>query len=141
MKRIRLSKNFHLDEYIPKELYLKWQHKPHVLIGLLDYKLILADQMLRDKFGSTTINNWYIGGNRNWSGIRTPESPYYSPTSQHSMGRASDKVFKDVTAYEVRSYIKMHFRALGITCIEENVSWVHSDCRWTNKDELHLVYP
>ncbi len=141
MKRIRLSRNFHLDEYIPKELYLKWQHKPHVLIGLLDYKLILADQMLRDKFGSTTINNWWIGGNRNWSGIRTPESPYYSPTSQHSMGRASDKVFKDVTAHEVRSYIKMHYRALGITCIEENVSWVHSDCRWTNKEELHLVYP
>lgn len=141
MKRIRLSKNFHLDEYIPKELYLKWQHKPHVLIGLLDYKLILADQMLRDKFGSTTINNWWIGGNRNWSGIRTHESPYYSATSQHSMGRASDKVFKDVTVHEVRSYIKMHYRALGITCIEENVSWVHSDCRWTNKEELHLVYP
>jgi hypothetical protein len=141
MKRIQLTKNLWLDEYIPENLYKRLQKKPHILIGLLDRRLVMADQMLRDHFGPVTINNWWYGGERNWSGIRTPESPYYSPTSQHSMGRASDKVFKDVTAHEVRSYIKMHYRALGITCIEENVSWVHSDCRWTNKEELHLVYP
>ena len=83
MNRIGLTKNLWLDEYIPKELYLKFEKKPHILIGLIDRRLVMADQLLRDKFGSVTINNWWNGGNRNWSGIRTPDSPVYSQTSQH----------------------------------------------------------
>ncbi len=141
MKRFKLSKNFYLDEYIPKSLYLKWEHSPTVLFGILDYRMIKANQMLRDKFGPVIINNWWHGGDRQWSGFRTPDSPHYSPTSQHSHGRASDKLFTEATAYEVRKYIKMHYKALGITCIEENVDWVHTDFRWTNKGELHIVYP
>ncbi len=141
MNRIKLTNNLWLDEYIPRELYLKFKDKPHILIGLLDRRLVMADQMLRDVFGSVTINNWFVGGERNWSGIRTPDSPYYSETSQHSWGRASDKLFKNVTAQEVREYIKGMYEELGITCIEENVSWVHSDVRWTRSTDLLIVYP
>ena len=139
-KRIQLTTNLWLDEYIPKELYLKLEHKPHILIGLLDKRLIYADQRLRNHFGPVTINNWWYGGERNWSGIRTPDSPYYSPTSQHN-GRASDKVFGYFPAEEVRDYIKMHYLSLGITCIEANVSWIHSDVRWTRSNKLLIVYP
>lgn len=141
MKRIQLTKNLWLDEYIPENLYKRLQKKPHILIGLLDRRLVMADQMLRDHFGPVTINNWWIKGDRNWSGIRTPDSPYYSETSQHSWGRASDKLFKNVTAQEVREYIKGMYEELGITCIEENVSWVHSDVRWTRSTDLLIVYP
>jgi hypothetical protein len=141
MNRIGLTKNLWLDEYIPKELYLKFEKKPHILIGLLDRRLVIADQLLRDKFGSVTINNWWNGGNRNWSGIRTPDSSYYSQTSQHSWGRGSDKIFTNATAQEVREYIKGMYEELGITCIEENVTWVHSDVRWTRSNELLIVYP
>ena len=141
MKRIKLTDNFWLDEYIPKHLYEQFWQRSHILIGLLDRRLIIADQLLRDKFGPVTINNWWYGGNRNWSGIRTIESPYYSQTSQHSWGRASDKIFKEVSADEVRTYIKGLYEELGITCIEEDVSWVHSDVRWTKSSELLLVYP
>lgn len=139
--RIQLTKNFWLDEYIPKELYESLAHKPDILIGLLDKININADQILRDKFGPVTINNWWFGGERNWSGIRTPDSPYYSKTSQHSFGRASDKIFSYASAEEVRNYIKIHYKTLGITCIEANVSWTHSDVRWTRSDELLIVYP
>lgn len=140
MKRIKLTANLWLDEYIPKGLYVKYSGRPHILIGALDKRLIESDQKLRDVFGSVLINNWWTGGNRNWSGIRTPDSSYYSPTSQHSFGRASDKIFK-APAAEVREYIKKNWKQLGITCIEENVGWVHSDVRWWDKDELLLVYP
>jgi hypothetical protein len=141
MKRVQLTKNLWLDEYIPSELYHEFKSKPHILTGLLDRRLIMADQMLRDHFGPVTINNWWDEGSRNWSGIRTESSSYYSYTSQHTWGRASDKIFKDVTAQEVREYIKGMYEELGITCIEENVSWVHSDVRWTRSTELLIVYP
>jgi len=138
MERIKLTDNLFLDEYIPKDLYLKYSSVPHILIGLLDARLIEADQKLRDVFGSVTINSWWNGGDRNWSGLRTPDSSFYSPTSQHSFGRASDKLFA-VPAEEVRQYIQEHWQELGITCIEDRVSWVHSDVRyWTGGELLRL---
>jgi len=142
MQRISISKNFYLDEYIPEHLYHQFESKPHILIGLLDKRLITADQRLRNAFGPVTINNWVDGGDRNWSGIRTPDSPFYSATSQHSWGRASDKIFSNATPEEVRDYIKLNWKKLGITCIEENVGWVHSDVRYIMKqEELLLVFP
>jgi hypothetical protein len=115
--------------------------REYILTGLLDERLIKSDQGLRNTFGPVTINNWWDGGERNWSGIRTPDSPYYSPTSQHTSGRASDKLFSRISAYEVREFIKaMHF-SLGITCIEDNVSWVHSDVRWVKNNELLIIQP
>ncbi|MFH2141061.1 MAG: hypothetical protein ABIJ97_01465 [Bacteroidota bacterium] len=142
MARVQLSTNFYLDEYIPKEMYSKYIHKPHILIGLIDPRLVKADQMLRDHFGPVTINNWFHNLERNWSGLRTPESTYYSPTSQHTFGRASDKLFKDADAEEVREYIKKEWKKLGITCIEADVSWVHSDVRFImSQNDLLIVKP
>ena len=142
MERVALNKYFYLDEYIPKELYKRFQKKPHILIGLLDVRLLNSDFLLREKFGPITINNWWNGGNRNWSGLRTLDSPYYSPTSQHSFGRASDKIFHSATVGEVREDIKEYWEEYGIMCIEENVTWIHSDVRlWKDGAELLIVYP
>jgi hypothetical protein len=137
MKKIALTNNLFLHEYIPKELYEKYEErKPHYLIGMLDKKLITVDQFMRERYGKVTINNWFYGGNRNWSGIRTSDSSYYSQFSQHTYGRASDKLFKEATAEEVRSDIKENYinfyRELGLSCIENNVSWPHSDVRYHN---------
>lgn len=139
--RISIAKNLFLDEYIPKSLYLKYEKSTHILIGLLDNRLVKADQMLRDEFGVVTINNWWNGGDRNWSGLRTSESSDFSPTSQHSYGRASDKLFANTPAEIVRQYIEQNWQILGITCIEINVSWVHSDVRWWNGSGLLKVTP
>ena len=98
MNRVQLTNNLFLDEYIPESLYRKYESKPHILVGLIDKCLVLADQMLRKEFGPVTINNWWSGGDRNWSGVRTSDSSYFSQTSQHSLGRASDKIFRNATA-------------------------------------------
>ena len=38
--------------------------------------------------------------------------------------------------------IKENYQILGITCIEDNVSWVHSDVRQLyNTKTLLIVYP
>jgi len=129
MNRIQLTTHLFLDEYIPKELYLKYEKNSYVLIGLIDRELVKADQLLRNRFGIVTINNWWKGGERQWSGLRTMDSPDWSPTSQHTFGRASDKLFKTATSRVVLDYISANYKTLGITCIESNVAWVHSDVR------------
>ena len=157
MDRIALTKNLFLDEYIPRELYLQHYNKPNRLIGLIDDRLPLADQALRDKFGSVTINNWWglsdeqfnIEINkpskerwlRNESGLRLPGTETGAKLSQHFFGRASDKLFKNATAEEVREYIKKWYHILGITCIEDKVSWVHSDLRYVRGTDLLIVKP
>lgn len=142
MNRIKLAPNLYLDEYIPKSLYLKYVGREHILAGLIDQSLVKADQMLRDEFGAVTINNWWDGGTRAWSGLRLPESPDYSLTSQHTYGRASDKLFEKYGAQQVRDFIAKNWKQLGITCIEANVSWVHSDVRFVqNQSNLLIVYP
>lgn len=102
MERNQLTTNFYLDEYIPKALYLKYEKNQMLLIGLIDRQLVKADQLLRNYFGPITINNWWMDGLRQWSGIRTVDSIDFSETSQHNFGRASDKIFKEVTVEEVR---------------------------------------
>jgi len=132
MKRIRLTKNLYLDEYIPREMYEKYPAS--ILIGLLDERQVESDQLLRDRLGPVVINNWYIGGDRNWSGLRVPESRYYKMLSQHSFGRASDKVFTNVAAREVIEDIKKHEERYLVNALEDfnGITWVHTDSRWND---------
>jgi len=143
MKRIKLTNNLFLDEYIPKEIYEANIHRPVILHRLINPKLIVADQKLRDEFGPITINNWWNGGNRNASGVRRPScsGKYWSELSDHSTGNASDKIFRDATAEEVREFIKLNHLKLGITSIEDKVSWVHSSVGWTGVNYLYIFKP
>ena len=61
MERIKLSKNFYLDEYIPEGLYREFEHKKHILIGLVDKRLIAADQKLR-KVQTRIVLFWHLSG-------------------------------------------------------------------------------
>lgn len=140
--RIALTKYLNLDEYIPKELYLKYEKAPHKLIGMLDKRLIDSDHLLRIEFGPVIINNWWNGnGDRNWSGIRTPGSPYYSFTSQHPWGRASDKIFIESKPHIVNKYIEENWIELGITAIEKQATWNHTDTRWYRGNKLLIFKP
>lgn len=147
MKTYKITDNLWLHEYIPELLYKKFcEVKPHYLMNMIDPRLFEADQFMRDRFGPVTINNWHSEGEREWSGIRTHGSPYYKIFSEHSYGRGSDKIFKQVIAEEVREDIIENYdtmyRQLGVTCIEANVSWVHSDLRaLLYPGELLIVYP
>lgn len=137
--RIQLSKNLFLDEYIPKELYLKAENAEE-LIKLINPKLIEADQKLRDVFGPVTINNWWGSGDRNYSGFRPINCKIGAKGSDHKFGNASDKIFKNATADQVRKYIRKEFKNLGITKIEDDVSWVHSSVAKTDVSYLKIFY-
>ncbi len=150
MKRIQLTNNLNLDEYIPRDIYMREgfsdysMYPDDIWIAILKRKLnpelIRADQKLRELFGPVIINNWWHGGEREYSGFRPVNCSVGSQLSDHREGNASDKIFQNYPAQEVRDYIKKHHDELGITLIEANVNWVHSAVSWID-NPIKIVYP
>jgi len=130
------SKYFKIHELVPKAMYEKYGEKAWRYV---DVRLIETIDKLKEHFnlGTMTINNYYWGGNREWSGIRTPDSPNYSYGSQHSFANAFDIVFSDYSAEEVRNYILENLDEFEyIKGMELQVSWLHIDVR--NEDKIVL---
>jgi len=144
MVRIQVLKNFYLDEFIDKKTYLKYEAKGELwkLRLCIDNRVFDGVQLLRDMLGvPLTINNWSTCGDRNWSGLRTENSPYYSKTSQHSYGRAVD-IISGLGGELMRKFIDKHwvdFRKY-FTTVEGNVEWLHIDCRIVdNNNKINIV--
>lgn len=149
--RIQLSKNLYLDEYIPKDLYLSSTQEE--LIKLINPKLIKSDQILRDIFGPVVINTWWDNMHDNipdedqhmsfYRGFRPANCKIGARFSDHKKGTASDKLFKNATANDVRKYIceNDNYKKLGITKIEMNVSWVHTSVQYTGKPQILKFFP
>lgn len=126
--------NFKLYELVPPKVYEAWGLQAW---QFLDQLALMSLQEIRAELGIVTVNDWKWGGNREWSGLRTPDSPYYSPFSQHTFGRAFDCLIKGVTADEARQAIrdgKQNGKFQFINAIEVDVDWLHFDVR--NVDPL-----
>ena len=131
------SKHFAPHELVSKAIYEARGDKAYQCI---DERLLMVIDRLRDLFKcSLTINSYGWGGAWEWSGLRTSDSPYYSPTSQHTFGRAVDIIVKVYIAEESRSKVRTWFHQgmfLGIVdsiTMEEDVDWLHIDIRNNNK--------
>ena len=136
------SKRFKIQELVPLHLY-NLLHED-ALWNLFDEGLIKSIDAIKEKFpnGSIIINNYAWSGTRTQSGIRTKDSKYYSEGSMHSVGKAVDMVFTKYTADEVREYIlKNQGEFPFIRRIEEDVSWLHIDCKYTGNDDIITFKP
>lgn len=132
-------KHFAIHELVPPHVFhtrgeLAWE--------LLDERLLITLDRLRERYGKMTVNNYFWGKEREWSGLRTKESPYYSQFSQHSFGRAADCLFADHKTEDVRNDIinsphDPSFELIG--SVELGVSWLHFDVR--NCDRIKTYYP
>ena len=135
-----INKLFGMDEmksellnYIPEHFFVQ---------ELVDKK---THQIRGDK-AIQLVNNWHNGGSRQWSGLRTKESPYYSSYSQHSFGRAIDFITPNFDVHQIREDIKKFPNEVAfqyITAIEdfEGMTWVHIDVRnWDKKNKGLLVF-
>ena len=131
---------FKAQELVPPSIYEKMGESSLVLID--DRALQTLDQ-LRRTLGPCTVNDWCFGGKFKQSGLRTPESKHFSPTSQHTFGRAMDCKFRDHSAEEVRQFIIKDITNRDsfpfITFIENDVDWLHFDVR--NGDRLTVWSP
>ena len=120
---------FQIQELVPPKIFEKRAERSW---ELLDERLLFALDQLRGRYGKMTVNNWRWGGDRMWSGLRTPGSPFYSSHSQHSFGRAADILFDDVSAEDVRKDIQVMPDApeFNLICaVELDVPWLHIDIR------------
>ena len=132
-------KHFIIEELVSEGTFTKRGNKSW---QLLDERLLITLDRLRERYGSMTVNNWKWGQDRSWSGLRTVDSPWFSTYSQHSFGRAADCLFKETTAEAVRQDILADpdgptFKLIG--SIELGVSWLHFDVR--NCDRIFAFKP
>lgn len=128
------SKYFKIEELVPEELYKRYGDK---CWDFLDPRLLESIDVIKERFpkGVIIINDWLWNKNRNWSGIRTSDSPYYSPGSMHSWGKAVDMIFSKYDPEEVRRDIINNPDIYPyIKGLELDISWVHIDTR--NQKEL-----
>ena len=128
-----ISKYFKAHELVPLQLFNLLNET--LCMQMVDDKLIVSIDAIKERFpdGTMTINNYMWNGDRGWSGIRTKGSPYYSPTSQHSIGKAIDAVFSKYDIEEVRQYILDNPTEFPhIKGMELDVSWLHIDVRDSN---------
>jgi len=133
------SKYFRLHELVDRTTYENYGEKTW---EFFDPSLLKVLDRIKEKFnkGTMTINNWYWRGDRQYSGLRTPESPYYSYTSMHSWGKAFDAVFSAYSAEHVRQYILDNIVDFQeIKGIEIDISWLHIDTR--NREDLITFKP
>ena len=137
---MQVSKNFHIKEFVPKEIWQRWGKRS---IWFVDPKIIKVAQALRNEFGPMIIN----GGNYNQSGFRPMSTKIGGKLSQHRFGRAIDCKFKDMTVQDVYSAIlknESHWMKKGITTLENinaTPSWLHVDCRNTGSSKILIVNP
>lgn len=131
---------FKIQELVPRKVY---EERGESAWELLDDRLLMQLDALRRNFGPITLNDWHLGGTRQWQVLRTPDSPDYTPYSQHTFGRAADcKLQLPHTARDVRRLIRADrhnpiFRY--VKAIELNVSWLHIDVR--NCDRIKCFNP
>lgn len=125
-----VSKHFKAHELVPLQIFNLLNES--LCMALIDDKLIKSIDAIKERFpdGSMSINNYMWNGDRGWSGIRTKGSPWYSATSQHTLGKAIDAVFSKYDVEEVRQYILDNPDEFPyIKGIELDVSWLHIDVR------------
>ena len=125
-------KYFKVQEVVSERAY---KERGERAITMLDNRILTFLDNLREALGQPiTCNTWHVGGDCQWRGIRTSESPWFSQYSQHSFGRAIDCKIKGISAEEARQWVIKN-RDLDwvkpITFLEagESVTWLHCDVR------------
>ena len=145
---MRLTKDFILQEFVPKEIFEQFGERSLMFI---DPMLPALVQAIRNAFGvPVTLNTWHIGGTRNECGYRVPNTTTGAKYSQHKFGRAADLHCADLSVKEMFDIVNNNFKGLsflGLTTIENinsTPTWLHIDTRWTGliaPTELNIVNP
>lgn len=121
------ARYFRIEELVTREIFKARGEKAWELI---DERVVITIDKLREKFGPIIINTWHQGGVLDERGLRNFLHAEGTEYSQHKFGRACDCSFKAVTAEEVRQYVlKSYDEFPYITCVERDVSWFHFDVR------------
>lgn len=128
--RIKLTKNFHADEFIPPQMYR--QYPDWMIVRRIPPQIVKAYQVVRERHGARILNNWWHGGDREQSGLRIPGQSYYKEMASHAWCGAGDSI--GITPVQeiwddIRKNYKKIYKPLGVTAIEvgNKITWLHMD--------------
>jgi len=144
---LKVSKNFHLWEFMPKGIYQKYGDK---CTWFISKKIVQIAQSIRDHYKlPMTINNWANGGEFQYRGFRPANCSVGASLSAHKRGMAIDFTVGDIDPMIIQedaiacrenprswhpAWTKM------ITRIEEGTpTWTHVDISWTKSKDLYVI--
>lgn len=134
-------KYFKIEELVDKATYAKFNEGAWMFFNP---QALMSLDGTREFFGvSITVNNWDEGGQFQFRGFRPITYTGGGTYSQHRFGNAFDCDVKGLSASEVRKRIlanKDNELLKFITCIEDDVNWVHLDCR-NISDRIRIIKP
>ena len=120
-------RHFYTQELVPEHVY---RDRGEKALELLDDRLLITLDDMRDAYGPIVVNDWYRGGVIQWRGLRTDNSPVGTIYSQHRFGRAADLIFLDTDAESVRRDILNNPNLFPhIQSLELGTTWLHFDVR------------
>lgn len=132
-------------ELVPKTVYNKYPNKDDIY-GLIDERLLRIIDMVRKWAGvPLTVNNWEMGGNRNESGLRDPNTSTGAPKSAHKEGKAVDIISNIKTAQELWMIIEQHKDELPCniriekTSSGKPITWLHIDVN-ASPSQIEKIY-
>lgn len=151
-------KYFKPEELVGPEFYHMCEKTNRVgrIFTIFDPTLLKVIDLLREKYGSCTINNWKTGGPRKESGLRMMDTSTGAVLSAHKFGRAVDCIFSKVSAEEIRQDMKRvgcfnpgfrsrlmkepELEVYNVARVEWHdkgvpISWLHIDCLWNDANE------
>jgi len=133
LMNIRVSENFFLWEFVPRNILYRLEERALLLI---DSRIIEVAQYLRKMYGKTFINTYGIKGHLQNSGFRPCDAGIGAEFSQHKYGRAVDLkfpetshaiIFKQITTGESIQKDLYQLGARRLEDIEDTPTWIHID--------------
>lgn len=128
-------KYFNIKELVPANIYsafgdTAWQ--------FLDRRVIMNLDYIREKIGKPILVNY---GRLNYRGY--DDGGYRNNNSQHKHGRAIDFDVIGMSAQQVRDWIVKNYKNFPEPniWIEDDVTWVHMDVRYSDKKGIYLFKP
>lgn len=136
-----IPKWFEPYELVPRATYELFEKRNELykIWWLFDPRILLVGDRIRKRYGKMVANTWWWEGRHEYRGWRPPNCPIGAELSQHKFGRAEDLVPIECTAVEIREDIKTGENFGYVTCIEQDIRWLHVDCR--NYRGLLIVTP
>lgn len=132
---------FSLEELVPKRVF---EDRGKAVLQLFDPRILTAADALRERYGKMIVNNWPFGGKNEYCGWRPAICNVGTQFSQHRFGRALDLHPQDTELEEIIHDLRVRpdRRAYQfITAVEDDVSWLHIDCRNNTKGGILFFKP
>lgn len=134
-------KYFRIQELVDKTTFDKFGEEAWMFFNPL---ALVALDGIREFFKSPiVVNNWASGGSFQARGLRLSYQNVGGIWSQHRFGNAFDCTIAGVDAETVRMTIFANQNnplLINITCIEDDVTWLHFDCR-NISNRIKIVRP